>query len=168
MGYPGNIIVTGASGFAGRWILRELACRYGIEAVTGTGRNEERIAELQGEGYRMIQGDLRDERFVSTQLGGFTNVVHCAAKSSLWGHYQEFFDHNVLATRNILKHISSMEKLVYISTPSIYFNFKNRLDVREDAELPGKFVNHYTVTKYRAEQEILNYKNDKLIRIILI
>lgn len=115
----------------------------------------------------MIQGDLRDERFVATRLEGFTHVVHCAAKSSLWGRYQEFFGHNVIATRNILRHLSSMGKLVYISTPSIYFNFKDRFDVREDAELPGKFVNDYTTTKFLAEQEILNYPNERLTRIIL-
>ena len=60
-----------------------------------------------------------------------------------------------------------MEKLVYLSTPSIYFNFKDRFDVREDAELPGKFVNNYTTTKFQAEQEILNYPNERLTRIIL-
>ncbi|MEN8228572.1 MAG: NAD-dependent epimerase/dehydratase family protein [Bacteroidota bacterium] len=162
-----NIVVTGATGFAGGWILRELTNHYGNEAVTGTGRNEERVKELRSEGFQMIQGDLRDERFVATRLEGFTHVVHCAAKSSIWGPYQEFFSHNVLATRNVLGHISSMEKLVHLSTPSIYFNFKNRFDLREDAELPGKFVNNYTTTKFQAEQEILNTQNEGLTTIIL-
>ncbi len=162
-----KILVTGASGFAGGWILRELSGHYGKDAVTGTGRNKMRISELQHDGYQMITGDLRDVDFVATQLNCFTHVVHCAAKSSLWGSYQEFFEHNVQATRNILRLISSAEQLVYISTPSIYFNFSNRLNVSEDAELPKKFVNHYTSTKFLAEQEILNFQRDSLSKIIL-
>ena len=160
-------LVTGASGFAGSWILRELAKIYGKEAITGTGRNQERIKKLSEEGYRMIPGDLRDSRFVAKNLSGFTHVVHCAAKSSQWGDYRDFFEHNVVATRNILDHIPAVKSLVYISTPSIYFNFQDRLDVKEDAALPQKFVNHYTATKFLAEQEILDFQRKGLMRIIL-
>jgi nucleoside-diphosphate-sugar epimerase len=43
---------------------------------------------------------------------------------------------------------------VHVSTPSIYFRFESRMDVREDAALPDRPANEYARTKLLAEAEV--------------
>jgi len=48
---------------------------------------------------------------------------------------------------------NNAKRLVHVSTPSIYFSYSSRLNVRESDPLP-KPVSHYAKTKLLAEQEI--------------
>jgi nucleoside-diphosphate-sugar epimerase len=79
-------------------------------------------------------------------------VVHCAAMSAPWGSAREFHSANVASTAEVLAacHACSIPRLVHISTPSIYFDFRDRLNIREDAPLPSP-VNEYARTKSLAE-----------------
>ncbi|NEU36075.1 NAD(P)-dependent oxidoreductase, partial [bacterium LRH843] len=60
-------------------------------------------------------------------------VFHCAALSSAWGTFNDFYNSNVLATKNVMacanKHTT--KKIVYVSSSSIYFNYKNKLNIIE-------------------------------------
>jgi nucleoside-diphosphate-sugar epimerase len=158
-----KILITGATGFAGAWILKILSDKYGSSRVCGTGRNLERAQALRDEGYQLITGDLTDTQFVQDNLQGYTHIVHCAALSSPFGDYQTFYLNNVQATLNVLNGIRSAEKIVYISTPSLYFNFTDRLNVKESDPLPQHFVNHYASTKYLAEQAVLKHPGLKSV-----
>jgi 2-alkyl-3-oxoalkanoate reductase len=162
-----KILVTGATGFLGGWVLSKLETEFGTAQVMGTGRSLTRIQGLIQAGHQMIGGDLTDPLFVSNHFQGVTHVVHCAAKSSLWGSYDSFYQDNVTATLNLLQHIHSLQRFIFISTPSIYFRFSDSLQIREDEVLPGKLVNHYATTKYIAEQEVLKYENDGLVRVVI-
>lgn len=46
-----------------------------------------------------------------------------------------------------------MRRLVHLSSPSIYFNGRSRVDIRED-QLPRRFHDHYALTKHLAEQKV--------------
>ena len=56
---------------------------------------------------------------------------------------------------------AKVKRFVYISSPSIYFNFQDLIGIKESDPLPKKMVNHYAVTKRKAEQLLedsgLNY-----------
>ena len=56
---------------------------------------------------------------------------------------------------------------IYISTPSIYFKYKDQFNINEESPISGKFVNAYAATKYLAEQEILNYSEENIIKVVL-
>ncbi|MBI2332996.1 MAG: NAD-dependent epimerase/dehydratase family protein, partial [Chloroflexi bacterium] len=80
---------------------------------------------------------------------------HCAAFPSPWGKYDQFYNSNVLGTRNVANACveNNVKRLVHVSTPSIYFSYSSRMNVKEDDPLP-KPISHYAKTKLLAEQEI--------------
>lgn len=162
-----RILITGATGFLGGWVLDKLAHEFDKEQIIGTGRNHKRAKELDSEGYSIIIGDLADPDFIKNNFSTVTHIVHCAAKSSLWGTYDSFYKDNVQATKNLLEGIPTIEKFIYVSTPSIYFDFSDRFNIKESDALPKKFINHYATTKYVAEQEVLNFPKTKMIRLVI-
>lgn len=149
-----KIIVTGATGFLGSRIVEGLQ-GYGA-AVIAVGRNPARRTELESLGATFVQADLCDREALEKIVQGADLIIHCAALSSPWGTWQMFYDANVRATE-ILKDAalqSGVKRFIHISTPSIYFNFKNRRMIKESEPLPEKMVNHYAATKYLAEKVI--------------
>ncbi len=144
-------IITGATGGLGRNLLEFLE-KEGWE-VLAFGRNKE-IGSLFNN-FRSFDLSNQEECFENFEKADV--VFHCAAKSSPWGDYEEFYKDNVLATQNVLHAMKkfNISKIVHVSTPSIYFNFKDSINVKEDY-LPEKFVNNYAKTKLIAESLVLS------------
>ncbi|MFC5702352.1 NAD-dependent epimerase/dehydratase family protein [Cohnella faecalis] len=147
-----NALVTGATGFLGQHVCLRLN-RMGWN-VTGMGRSESVGASLEKQGVRFVQADLRDEESVVRACAGQEVVFHCGALSSPWGPYREFEAVNVGGTKHVAagcrKH--EVRRFIHISTPTIYFDNRDRLDIREDDRLPAKPINAYAATKLLAER----------------
>lgn len=47
-----------------------------------------------------------------------------------------------------------VQRLIHVSTPSIYFDGRDRFKISEQDPLPVKKANHYATTKWMAEQEV--------------
>jgi nucleoside-diphosphate-sugar epimerase len=147
-------IVTGATGFLGSYVSRRL--HYLGYEVIATGRDATKGEKLEADGIKFRRGDLSDKCFIDKLVKQGDNVFHCGAMSTLWGRYEDFFRANVEGTRNIAQ--SSLEnkarRFIHVSTPAIYFNFQDRLNVREDEELPSHPANLYAKTKRMGEEVI--------------
>lgn len=148
-------LVTGATSGLGRnaveWLLKN-----GHE-VLATGRNQKVGQDLEKLGAFFTHLDLitaSDEDY-QTLLEGCEIILHCAALSSPWGKYEDFYQANVLVSSRLMHWAGKLKikRFIYVSSPSIYFNFKSQLDIQE-SYLPKKFSNHYAFTKYQAEQEL--------------
>lgn len=145
-------IITGATGGLGRNLLEFLVLQNW--QVVAFGRDEKIGKSLGVEFYAF---DLSDFEQTKKYFQKADIVFHCAALSSPWGKYEEFYKANVIATKNILKamELFNIKKIVHVSTPSIYFDFQDRFEIKEEF-IPTKFVNDYAKTKYQAEQLVLN------------
>jgi len=149
-----KVMITGGTGFLGQHLV-EFLLQQGYD-VAFCGRSEERYRCLSNQGARFFKVDIRDASLVSKAISGADVVVHCAALSSPWGKYRDFYQANVLGTRNVCDAAaqSGVRRLVHISSPSIYFEFRDRENVLETDPLPKHQVNHYSRTKLLAEKEI--------------
>lgn len=147
-----KILVTGATGFLGAQTALSLSAQG--HQILATGRCLSKAPK--GPSIDFIAADLTQE--LPAVLFEHTKaVVHCAALSSPWGRYEDFYKANVLATRQLidlsLKH--AVKRFIHISSPSIYFDFKDKQHIKETDTLPLKKANYYAETKYLAELEVL-------------
>src|SRR5262249_4414951 len=119
-------------------------------------------------GARFVQGDLSDAAFARRAVQGMDAVIHCAGLAGTWGPYQEFYRANVLATRNLLEACKDhgVKRLINISSPSIYFDYKDQFDLREDF-VPPRFSNAYAQTKFEAERLMSSYHSPQLETVSL-
>lgn len=162
-----KVMVTGATGFLGSYILKELSGKYDIISV---GRNDEKLAELQKEYKTMecIKAELSDIKQV-INIPKADIVVHSAALSTVWGRKREFVKNNITATENIIKYCvqKKVKKLVYISTPSVYSEKRDRFDVKEDEYNKNNKLNYYIETKIAAEKVVSDAKSPDLEVVII-
>ena len=118
-----KILITGASGFIGSFIVEE-ALAKGFEtwaAVRGSSSRK----YLQDERIHFIELDFSSEDKLRAQLGGhqFDYIVHAAGATKCL-HSYDFFRTNTNGTVNFVKAIHALqmpvEKFVYLSSLSIF------------------------------------------------
>lgn len=160
-------VVTGATGFLGKKVVKKLLEQG--EDVVAVGRNVSIGQELTAMGAKFKQVDISDKMQVAGLIKNGDYVFHCAALSSPWGKYKEFYNSNVVGTQNMLQ--ESLEngviRFVHVSTPSVYFDFKDALNIKESDPLPRKPANDYAKTKLMAENEVRKYSEQGLFTTII-
>ncbi len=157
-----KILITGATGFLGGRACEILGKEE--HDIVGIGRNLSKIPQ----GITFVQADLT-KPLPETVWQGIEAVVHCAAKSSVWGTYNDFYQNNVAATQVLAEQALKygVKRFIHISSTSVYFDSKNHKQITEDMPLPKRKANHYASTKFLAEQVILNLCKKGLPAIIL-
>ncbi|GEB34091.1 MULTISPECIES: NAD-dependent epimerase/dehydratase family protein [Brevibacillus] len=149
-----RVLVTGGTGFLGQKLVQRLH-EQGHE-VTALGRDEGIGRQLREQGIRFVRTDIRDREAVADACRSQEIVYHVAAFSSPWGRFRDMYETNVSGTVHVIagcdKH--GIERLVHVSSPSIYFAFADAYGIREDAPLPERFANVYAQTKHLAELEV--------------
>ncbi|MCX7747687.1 MAG: NAD-dependent epimerase/dehydratase family protein [Clostridia bacterium] len=149
-----RVLVTGGTGFLGYHLVKKLKAQgYDVYAL---GRNPDKGELLRKQGINFVRLSLQDADGLSRCCKGMDFVIHCGALSSPWGRYKDFYESNVTGTKNMVDACikNNVGRLVHVSTPSIYFCYDSRLDVKENDPVPLKMVNHYAHTKYLAEKEV--------------
>lgn len=148
-----KVLVTGATGCLGRNLVEKLLNVYNWE-VHATGRNSQIGRELISKGVIFHCAELSDKYSIIELCRDKEIVFHCGALSSPWGKYESFYNANILGTQNIIDGCIAhkVKRLVYVSSPSIYFDYTEKHNITEDETLSDKYINHYIETKKKAEQ----------------
>src|SRR5512138_2005974 len=98
--------VTGATGFLGASIVRELLKDGHTVAVLARPGADRR--NLAGLAVDVREGDLRDRASLARALAGSDTLFHAAADYRLWTRDPAaMYESNVTGTRNILEAASS-------------------------------------------------------------
>jgi nucleoside-diphosphate-sugar epimerase len=159
------VLVTGGAGFLGKAIVRLLVQRG--DQVRSLARHF--YPELEALGVDQIKGDLADAQIVDAACQDATTVFHVAAKAGVWGRYDDFYQANVIGTRNVIaacrRH--GIRQLIHTSSPSVVFDGQDMENVDETAPYPKTFHHHYPKTKALAEQAVKEAAREGLPAIIL-
>lgn len=151
-----SVLITGATGGVGMRAVEML--REDKVKVLAMGRNTQKLTALARLGAQTYVADLVDfPQRVLEKLMDFKDAVwHCAALAAPWGNSEEFDAINVQATKTLFCAAASagVPSFVYLSTPSLYFDFQHRRDVTEDFKA-DKFASHYAESKAKSELELL-------------
>jgi nucleoside-diphosphate-sugar epimerase len=151
-----RILITGATGFLGAALCNALF-KAG-RTIVASGRDAVNLAALSSNNFDTVAFDLAEpfSTETTTALQGITGIVHCAALTSPWGRRADFDRANVTATANLIalaKQIG-VSRFVQISSPTVYFQFADQINVSEQMALPSP-VNDYARTKREAELAVL-------------
>ena len=160
-----HALVTGAGGFLGQYITRQLVARGDKVRALSRGIYPF-LTELCVES---VQGDIQDAAAVERACQGVDAVFHVAAIAGIWGKWQTYYGINVLGTRNVIAGCrkNSVPRLIYTSSPSVTFAAEDQCGIDESAPYPKRWLAHYPHTKALAEQEVLAASNAELLTCAL-
>lgn len=145
-----KILLTGASGFVGSAVARQLIeAGYAVRALV---RRSSPRAHLAGLDLEFFEGDLRDRNSIMRASAGMRYVFHVAADYRLWARDRnEIYASNVDGTRNLMESALSagIERVIYTSSVAT-------IAVRPDGTAADE------TTPLREEQGIGAYKRSKI------
>ena len=156
-------LVTGAAGFLGSHVARQLVARgEEVRVLIRASSSNRAISDLPLE---YVTGDLRDARSLERAMKGVQRVFHVAADYRLWAkRSQDIYDSNVGGTKNLLAaaKVAGVAQLIYTSTVATI--------AVDRLELPNEFtdskleemIGHYKRSKWMAEQEALKAAKEGL------
>ena len=159
-------IVTGATGFLGRHLVSLLQERR--FQVLALGRDRRKGADLQSANTMFKAVDITDMPALEDAFEQADIVFHCAALCSIWGPAEHFDRINVQGTRHVLACCEkyAVRRLVYVSSSSIYLDYRSQTDILESQGLAAHFANDYARTKYAGEVLLLAEKQNTEVVII--
>lgn len=152
---PRNMLITGATGGLGLALV-EMASRHGHDVVA-TGRSSDARRRIEASGARFVAADLTEPGAAETLCAGRESVVHAAALSAAWGREEDFERINVEATRALLgaAGAAGCRRFVFVSSPSIFASFHDRIGLRGDDPPADPPLNAYARSKLAAERLVL-------------
>src|SRR6267378_1586728 len=152
-----STLVTGAAGFLGSHVARQLVARGdSVRVLLRASSTNRAIADLSLE---YVTGDLRDPSSLDRAMKGVKRVFHVAADYRLWARRsQEIYDSNVGGTKNLLDAAkrAGVEQLIYTRTvATIAVDRPQHPNEFTGAKLE-EMVGHYKRSKWMAEREALD------------
>jgi nucleoside-diphosphate-sugar epimerase len=158
-----KLFVTGGGGFLGLAIVRRLRAQ-GNEVVTFSRKHHPALSQL---GVTHFQGDLSDYSVLKESMTGCEGVFHVAAKTGIWGKYEDYHATNVTGTKNALQACRelSIRNFVFTSSPSVVFDGKDSEGQNESLPYPRKYYAWYPKTKAIAE-ELVMAANDASLKTV--
>jgi dihydroflavonol-4-reductase len=165
-----KVLVTGADGFLGNNIVRELLARsFAVRAFIQEGRTVKTLEQLAIE---KSYGDLLNASEVEQAVEGCDYIIHTAANTSIWPLRSEIVRRvNYNGTLNIIKAAlnTKVKRLVSIGSANSFGNGTIANPGNEETPSDaGKFGLDYIDSKLQAQEAIIDHvKNHGLDAVII-
>ncbi len=166
-----KIFVTGATGFIGGEVARQLRSRD--DDVVCLARTPAKAAPLRELGCELVSGDLGDEAAIRQGMAGCDAVIHAAAMYEVGIPAKQrpaMWEANVAGTERVMK-VALEEKvprIVYVSTVGIFGN-TNKQVVDESYENPETdFTSYYEETKLEAHKIVQRMIDEQDLPAIIV
>ena len=150
-----TVFLTGASGFLGGHLLRELRAA-GCE-VRALSRRAETDAAIAAAGGMPVRASLADQAALQAALTGCAAVFHAAADTSLWRpHAAAQTASNVQGTENLLRAAESagVQGFMHTSSVSAWSHLVHGVIDESVPQRGGDSWINYERTKYLGEQVV--------------
>ena len=162
-----KILMTGGTGFLGRYILEDLISHCEILYLLVRKKSFEKAKGLfsHHKNVILISGDLENMDLIEggeeyhTLKNEIDTILHVAAYYDIEGKMSECYVHNVVGTQNLLyfaNQCSKLEHFHYISTIAVSGSYHGRF-YEESLDYSQGFTNPYSQTKYFAEFQVKNW-----------
>jgi len=154
-----TFLVTGASGFLGKEIVR-FALDAGAKVVAADYRISPKLEEQRSDRLRLWQIDLTSD--FKELPAGITDVIHAAGRVSDWGKYEDFYNINVGATEKLIQlaKIAGVKNFLYISSIDIHGFFGHVEETEDGIYYPSKCF--YPVTKTISEKAVRAFDSPEM------
>jgi dihydroflavonol-4-reductase len=163
-------LVTGASGFIGSAVIRQLLARG--ERVRAMVRPHSDRRNLQGLDVEYAEGDLADPRSLQAVVEGCESLFHVAADYRLWARNPaHLYKVNVDGTKAIMSvaNAAGIKRIVYTSSVATLGLHADGTPADEQTPAePEDMIGHYKRSKYFAEQAVHNMVADEGLQAVIV
>ena len=149
-------LVTGASGFLGSAVARQLLERGDtLRVLTRPTSDPHNLKSLDVE---IVHGDLRDRESLRNACKGIDALFHVAADYRLWVRDPAtLYDSNVDGTRNLMEaaQAENCQRIVYTSSVATLGVYADGRVANEDTPVAlENMIGHYKRSKFMAERVV--------------
>jgi nucleoside-diphosphate-sugar epimerase len=168
-----NLLITGASGFLGKYVVAEALRRgHHVRAVVRSTNYGNSLPWCNDPAVELVCLDLRKGDGIADTLKGVDVVLHLAAVKE--GDFDKQYAGTVVATENLLNAMvkANVLRLVAVSTFSVYdyFNIPSGETIAEDSpiELNPKQRDVYAQTKLIQEKIVRDFAENQLAQVTIL
>ncbi len=148
-----RILITGASGFIGKSLLKKIDFdKYEVAILT---RNPQKFGKE--ERFRVVEGDLSDQESLNRALSGITILINLAAEVRNQDKLEET---NVGGTKRLIAAIreaKTVKQILHLSSVGVVGMNYNLDPTSVDEQFPAEPKNEYERTKLLSEQLFLEF-----------
>ncbi|HFA47724.1 MAG TPA: NAD-dependent epimerase/dehydratase family protein [Bacteroidetes bacterium] len=147
-----KIFITGASGFIGGAIAKQLKEKHEIYAMARSEGSAEKIRQL---GATPVQCSLKHVK--KEDLHNCDLIVHAAAYVEAWGTRQQYWEINVEGTQQLTEVAkeAGVKKFIHISSEATLFYGQPMDNIDETYPYPKRTPYLYSETKAEAEKIVI-------------
>jgi dihydroflavonol-4-reductase len=165
-----KILITGASGFVGSAVVRQLLERG--NQVRALVRPQSDRCNLAGLAVELVTGDLREPASLDEAAEGCQALFHVAADYRLWVPEPEgMYKTNVEGTRNLLLAAAKagVERIVYTSSVATMGCLPDGKPANEETPVTlSDMIGHYKRSKFLAEAEVCRFVKESALPVVTV